>query len=126
MHQYHSALERIYEGIVMLVIGWWRSIHRDVEAEDLGVEGRRTLNIRDGQSEVVNGTHGKVRHGSLLRRCDARRYSAIAPRERPVRTCRSGAPSHVDGPSFGGVVRCGDTGASRVGRTVPDGAVAVA
>jgi hypothetical protein len=66
-------LEGIREGFEVLVIGWWRSIESDVEAEDLGVEGHRSLNVRDGQSEVVDGTHGKVRHGRLqtLRARDA-------------------------------------------------------
>jgi hypothetical protein len=59
-------LEGVSEGFVMLVIGWGRSVERDLEAQDLGVEGHRSLHIRDGESEVVNGAHGKMRHGCLL------------------------------------------------------------
>ena len=59
VHQDHSALEGFHKGFVMLVIGRWRRIHRDVEAEHLGLEGHRPLNVCDDQSEVVNGTHGR-------------------------------------------------------------------
>ena len=66
MHQDDSALQRIHQGLVVLVVGWRWGIHRDLKPEYLGVEGNRPLNIGDCQAQVMYGTHGKVRHGTSL------------------------------------------------------------
>jgi hypothetical protein len=51
---------------MVLVVGWRRSIHRDLKPEYFGIEGNRPLNVGNCQAQVMNRTHGKVRHGTSL------------------------------------------------------------
>ena len=60
----HPTLERIHERVVVLVVGRRRFRQRDVEAEDLGVEGHRPPDVGDRETQMMDGTHGKVRHGA--------------------------------------------------------------
>ena len=66
MHQDDPALQRIHQGLIVLVVGWRRGIHRDLKPEYLGVEGNRPPNIGDCQAQVMYRTHGKVRHRTSL------------------------------------------------------------
>ena len=60
MGQDHPTLERIHERVVVLVVGRRRLADGDVEAEHLGVEGLRPLDVRDREAQMMDRTHGKV------------------------------------------------------------------
>ena len=70
VHQDHATLERVDDRLVALVPGGRRSIHRDSEAQYLGIEGDRPLHIGDRQAQVVDRANRKVRHGDswMMRR----------------------------------------------------------
>ena len=64
VHQDHTTLKRIDHNLMVLVAGRRRGINRHLETEDLGVEGARPLDVRDGHPHVVDRTYRQVRHGS--------------------------------------------------------------
>ena len=68
VHEHHAALEVLgQEGVVLVVLGR-QGVHGHGEAEHLGVEGLRALQVVDGEADVVDRSQGERRHGGSLRR----------------------------------------------------------
>ena len=63
MGQDDAALHRIRDGVVVLVVGRRRFGQRHLEAEDVGVEGHRPLDVGDGHADVVDQSNGRTIHG---------------------------------------------------------------
>src|SRR3954447_11728567 len=95
VHQDHTTLQRIEQNLMVLVAGRWRGVNGHLETEHLGVEGSRSLDVRDGHPDVVDGSYRQVRHGSS---CDRESSNATWPNIRVGPTCL---------PSDRSCVRCG-------------------